>query len=95
MIWKYFYLKKIFYYFGFVKEHNFKRCLQEDNFIKRIKKFEMENPYDKIFLFIIKNNTFFDLELRDKADYPTFYRNEIKKRYYLVSKKKLVESKTK
>ena len=44
--------------------------LKEDNFIKRIKKFEMDHY--KIFLFIIKNNIFFDLELRDKADYPPF-----------------------
>lgn len=71
--------KERYYYFGFVNEHNAKKFLQENKFIMRIKKFEMENPCYKIFLFIIKNNTFFDLELKDKADYPTFYRNELKK----------------
>ena len=68
-----------FYYFGFVNEVNAKSGLKERDFIENIKNFELQNPNYKIFLFIIKDNTFFDLPLDDKADYSTFYRNEIKK----------------
>ena len=68
-----------FYYFGFVNEVNAKSGLKERDFIENIKNFELQNPNYKIFLFIIKDNTFFDLPLNDKADYSTFYRNEIKK----------------
>ena len=68
-----------FYYFGFVNEANAKSGLKERDFKENIKNFELHNPNYKIFLFIIKDNTFFDLPLDDKADYPTAYRNEIKK----------------
>ena len=68
-----------FYYFGFVNEVNAKSGLKERDFIENIKNFELQNPNYKIFLFIIKDNTFFDLPLDNKADYSTFYRNEIKK----------------
>jgi len=63
----------------FVNEVNAKSGLKERDFIENIKNFELQNPNYKIFLLIIKDNTFFDLPLEDKEDYLTSYRNEIKK----------------
>ena len=66
-----------FYYFGFVNDSNAKEGIDEKNFEERIKKFEKDYKL-KIFLFIIKDNTLFDLKLEDKADYSLFFRNEMK-----------------
>ena len=49
------------------------------------------NPNFKIYIFIIINNTLFDLELEDKADFPTYYQNEIKKQ--ITQMKKSFDSK--
>ena len=83
-----------FYYFGFVNENNAKIGLNEKDFIKSIKSYEILNPNYKIFLIVIKNNILFDLVLNDKADYATFYRNEIKKEVTEI-KKEVTEIKSK
>lgn len=67
-----------FYYFGFVNEDNAKKDLNENEFIERIQKTEIQNPNFKVFLFTIKDNKIFDFDLKDNADYSVHFRNEIK-----------------
>ena len=67
-----------FYYFGFVNESNAKKNLNENEFIAKIQKTEIQNPNFKIFLFTLKDNKIFDFDLKDNADYPVHFRNEIK-----------------
>lgn len=68
-----------YYFLGFVNSVKAKRDLIEENFIKRIKKCEGLYPNFKIFLFTIKDNLLFDLELSDKANYSVYFRNEVKR----------------
>ena len=68
-----------YYFLGFVNRVKAKRDLIEENFIKRIKKCEGLYPNFKIFLFTIKDNLLFDLELSDKANYSVYFRNEVKR----------------
>ena len=68
-----------YYYLGFVNSVKAKRDLDEENLIKRIKECEGLYPNFKIFLFTIKDNLLFDLELSDKANYSVYFRNEVKR----------------
>ena len=68
-----------YYYFGFLNDVKAKNEVDENEFIKKVQDYEKQNGDFKIFLFLIKNNTIFDLELSDKAEYSVFFRNELKK----------------
>lgn len=65
-------------YFGFVNETKAKEGLNEVEFLEKIKEYEKTYNF-RIFLFILKNNTLFDLQLEDQVDYSVHFRNESKK----------------
>ena len=78
-------LKKIlpnekYCYFGFVNKIESLNESDEKVLIDEIKKYEEENGYFKIFLFILENNKIFDLELSDNIDYALHFRNELNKK---------------
>jgi regulator of replication initiation timing len=68
-----------YYYLGFVNSVKAKNIPNEEKFVERIKECEKVNPNFKIFLFTIKDNILFDLELADKANYSLYFRNEVKR----------------
>ena len=68
-----------YYYLGFVNDIKAQKDLNKEDFVKRIQECERLYPKFKIFLFTIKDNTLFDLELADKANYSVYFRNEIKR----------------
>ena len=55
-----------------------KEGLNEVEFLEKIKEYEKTYNF-RIFLFILKNNTLFDLQLEDQVDYSVHFRNESKK----------------
>ena len=67
-------------YFGFVNKIESLNESDEKVLIDEIKKYEEENGYFKIFLFIVENNKIFDLELSDNIDYALHFRNELNKK---------------
>lgn len=67
-------------YFGFVNKIESLNESDEKVLIDEIKKYEEENGYFKIFLFILENNKIFDLELSDNIDYALHFRNELNKK---------------
>ena len=78
-------LKKIlpnekYCYFCFVNKIESLNESDEKVLIDEIKKYEEENGYFKIFLFILENNKIFDLELSDNIDYALHFRNELNKK---------------
>lgn len=66
-------------YFAFLNEENAKTNVNENEFIKKVKNYESQNNDFKIFIFLIKNNKIFDLDLGDNVEYSVHFRNEIKK----------------
>ena len=67
-------------YFGFVNKIESLNESDEKVLIDEIKKYEEENGYFKIFLFILENNKIFDLELSDNIDNALHFRNELNKK---------------
>ena len=67
-----------FYYFAFLNENKRNDIDQKNNFKQKIDKYLTENENFKVYVFIIKDNQFYDLKLEDKADYSLHFRNEVK-----------------
>ena len=74
-------------YFGFVNKIESLNESDEKVLIDEIKKYEEENGYFKIFLFILENNKIFDLELSDNIDNALHFRNELNKKIDAIENK--------